>query len=339
MVDLQARAVPELHGLARQRERAGNQRLGGNDGGGGGERDQREQRPLGREQEERLRGRRAVGQQQRALPEVVQQQRRQHQPKPGQADRLFAEVSHVGVQRLSAGDYEEHRAQHRKSVEPMLGEERDRVPRVEGGKDDGLANGPDNAQHREHNKPENHHGAEEAPDAVGAMPLNREDADEDGDGRRHDIGIEQGRSHLQPFHGSQHGDGRSDHAVTIEQGGAKDAQQDQDPAHAVAGVPLRQQRGQRQDAAFALVVGAKHDRHVLDRDDQHQRVDDQRQYAEHVGLGRRYGMGAEKTLAHRVEGTGTDVAINDTERRDGEGYDRTNRRRGCRHKASNRRRG
>ena len=41
------------------------------------------------------------------------------------------------------------------------------------------------------------------------------------------------------------------------------------------------ERGQRQRAALAVVVGAQQDQHVFDRDDDDQRPQDQRQHAEH----------------------------------------------------------
>ncbi len=47
------------------------------------------------------------------------------------------------------------------------------------------------------------------------------------------------------------------------------------------------QRRQREDAALALVVGPHDDRDVLDRDDDQQRIDDQRQHAEDVLVGGR----------------------------------------------------
>ena len=54
-------------------------------------------------------------QQQRALAEVVQEQRRQHEHEPREPDRPLAEVPHVGVQRLAAGDDEEDGAEHRET--------------------------------------------------------------------------------------------------------------------------------------------------------------------------------------------------------------------------------
>ena len=78
--------------------------------------DERKQRPAGRQQEERLLGGARVAQQQRALAEVVEEQRRQHQREPGDADRPLAEVPHVRVERLAAGDDEEHGAEHGEAV-------------------------------------------------------------------------------------------------------------------------------------------------------------------------------------------------------------------------------
>ena len=54
--------------------------------------------------EERVLARLGIRQQQRALADVVDDQRRQHQREPGDANRLAAEVAHVGVERFGAGD-------------------------------------------------------------------------------------------------------------------------------------------------------------------------------------------------------------------------------------------
>ena len=87
---------------------------------------------LGASQEERLMRRLGVGEQQRALAEVVQQQRRQHQREPGDPNRPFPEVPHVRVQRLTTRDDEEHGAEHGKAVPAVRAKERDGVPRVDG---------------------------------------------------------------------------------------------------------------------------------------------------------------------------------------------------------------
>jgi hypothetical protein len=59
-------------------------------------------------------------QEQRALAEVVEQEARQHDHVPGPADRAAAEVAHVGVQRLAAGDDQEHRAEQQEAVPAVV---------------------------------------------------------------------------------------------------------------------------------------------------------------------------------------------------------------------------
>ena len=127
-------------------------------------------------------------------------------------------------------------------------------------------------------------------------------------------GSKSGVATFEPFDRAEHGDRRRDHAVAVEQRRAEHAEQHQHRAAAPA--PSGRgghQRGQREDAAFALVVGAHHDRDVLDRDDEQQRVDDERQHAEHVLVRRRHRVRAEEALAHRVERAGADVAVDDAE--------------------------
>ena len=132
-------------------------------------------------------------------------------------------------------------------------------------------------------------------------------------------GVKPGVATLEPLDRAEHRDGRRDHAVAVEQRGAEDAQQHQRAsARAPAWLARRQQRGQREDAALAVVVGAHDEREVLDRDDQHQRPEDERQDAEHVRLGRRDRVRSEEALAHRVERAGADVAVDDAERAEGQ---------------------
>ena len=72
-----------------------------------------------------------VGDQQRALAEVVEDQRRQHQAEPREPHRALAEVPHVGIQRLGPGDGEQHGAEHHERGKSVPGDEAQRVQRVE----------------------------------------------------------------------------------------------------------------------------------------------------------------------------------------------------------------
>ncbi len=118
-----------------------------------------------------------------------------------------------------------------------------------------------------------------------------------------------GRQQLHALDRRQHRHGRCDHRIAEEERGAEDAQ-DAD------GVGQRRRdrngavhhRHQRQDAAFAAVIGAGDDDHVLDGDHQDHRPEHQRQDAEHiVVIGSQAVMFAERFL-QGVQRAGADVA-------------------------------
>jgi hypothetical protein len=314
MVDSDARAEPELHGLHGQRKRAGDHRLRRDDGRRHREQNQRVDRPRRCQQVERvLRGRR-IFQQQRALSEVVEQQRRQHDGTPVDADRPRAEVPHVGVQRLAAGHDQEHRAEHEVAVPPGLGEELDGVERIDGGQHRRIARDLQRPEHRQDREPEQGDRPEHGTDTGRAEPLAGEQRDEDGDRDRHDVGLQHRRRHAQAFHRAKDRDGRRDDAVTVQERGAEHAEQDEQRSlGASRGRDRRGQRGQGEDAALAVVVGTQHEDEVLERDDDDQGPEDQREDAEHVGGRRRHGVRAVEAFANGVERAGADVAIHDTE--------------------------
>ena len=67
------------------------------------------------------------------------------------------------------------------------------------------------------------------------------------------------RNDLQALDSAQHGDGGRDHAVAVEHRGAENAE--------TAG----HERSQRENASFTTVVRTHDQRHVFQRDDDHQR--------------------------------------------------------------------
>ena len=76
----------------------------------------------------------------------------------------------------------------------------------------------------------------------------------------------------------------------------------------------RDQREQRERAAFALVVGAHRDEAHIQRDDQHQRPEDQAEHAEDVQAVDGQRMRADEALLHRVERRCADIAVDDADR-------------------------
>ena len=112
MGDPEPRHEAELDRLLGHRESARDHRLAGDDGGRGSEQHERQPQLVGGQIEERVldlrkRGRGVGGKDHRPLPHVIEQQGRQHEVNPRNADRLSAEMSHVGVERLGTGDRED----------------------------------------------------------------------------------------------------------------------------------------------------------------------------------------------------------------------------------------
>ena len=148
VADRHARQEAEAHRLAGHREGAGDDRLRGDDGGHRGEHDHRDPRPVGQQQEEGAVDRRGVAQDQRALAEVVEGQGREHEQEPGAADGRRAEVAHVGVERLGAGDGQHDRAAGDEGQERVVHEEGDRVGRRQPPDDRRVARRPRAARRR-----------------------------------------------------------------------------------------------------------------------------------------------------------------------------------------------
>ena len=99
-----------------------------------------------RQQVERIAHRRRIAKQQRALAEVVEDQRRKHEREPGQTNRTLAEMPHVGVERLGARDGEDDRTEREEADVPLSTEKSHAVPRIERGRDPRLAHDLDDAQ-------------------------------------------------------------------------------------------------------------------------------------------------------------------------------------------------
>ena len=109
--DTQARHQPKLDRLLNDRISAGDDRLAGDHGGPGGEDNQRQTPRLGGHQVKRALRSSGVGENQRALPEIVEQQRRKHREQPRQRDRATAEMAHVRIKCFGPGHREHDRAQ------------------------------------------------------------------------------------------------------------------------------------------------------------------------------------------------------------------------------------
>ena len=313
--------VPELDALLREGERPRDERLRRDDGGRGGDHEERHLERRRGEQIERIARRGRIAEQQRALAEVVQEQRGKHDAEPGDADGPLAEVPHVGVERLTAGDAEHDGAEGEKAGEAVRREERDAVPRVERREHlRRLRDGP-RAERGDRDEPGEHQRAERRPHARRPEALHHEQREEDDHGDRHDEVAERRGAHLQPFHGAEHGDRRRDDAVAVEQRGAEEAERDehQSPLAVLDALAVLKQEGEQgENAPLAPIVRAQDEDDVLDADDEDERPDDQREDADDVRRGRHDAVLLPEALAKGVQRARSDVAVNDAERGEGE---------------------
>ena len=154
VLDVEARQIPELHGLPREGKRARDHRLRRDHRGERREPDEKRQRPGRREPEERVLRRRRIQQHERALTEVVQQQRREDEEVPRQPDRPRTEVAHVRVERFAAGHDEEHRAEDEEAVRSVVREEARTVERAHRREHARVLHDLDCAEHAERGEPD-----------------------------------------------------------------------------------------------------------------------------------------------------------------------------------------
>ncbi|MEJ0043675.1 MAG: hypothetical protein WDM81_16285 [Rhizomicrobium sp.] len=123
---------------------------------------------------------------------------------------------------------------------------------------------------------------------------------------------------VRPLDGGEHRDGRGQHAVAVEQRQAEDRAEADQHLDAAAALLAVRQGGEREHAAFAIVVGAHDEDDVFERHDDDEGPQDQRQRAEDRGVAGQLAAGGEHGLAHSVERAGADVAEHHAQRAQGE---------------------
>ena len=174
---------------------------------------------------------------------------------------------------------------------------------------------------REEREPRPHDRSEGPPDRAGPVALDGEQHGEDDQRDRDDEVLHRRRCHLEALDRREDRDRRRDHPVAVEERRAEDPERDERglgratlEAHAAL-----DERDEGHDPAFALVVGAHDEGHVLDRDDDRDRPEDERDHAVDARLGGPHGVvvGGEDRL-QRVERAGPDVAEDHAEGADGE---------------------
>ncbi len=216
-------------------------------------------------------------------------------------------MSEIGVQRFAAGHRQKHKSERDQADVAMVGQETHAVEWI--GRQQHVRIVVDIHQpgNGDGDEPNHHDRPEEGGDPGCAAALHGKQNDQNGNREPDDIMLEGGRREFQPFHRRQNGNRRRDHRIAEEHRGADDAE-NVDRGGAAAERPARQ-RGERQRAALAVVVGAQQDQDIFAGHDNDQRPQDERQHAEHrVAADGAGGARRHHRLAQGIERAGADVA-------------------------------
>ena len=192
VLNLQPRQKAQLYHLLGHAESAGDQRLRGDDGSRCCQDHQRNQRPVGGHVVERVFHRLGFVQQQSALAKIIQRQTRHDQAKPGQTNRLFAKVAHIGIQSFATRHAQNHRAQNQKRGAGLFPHELHRVIRIDGPQNRGIAGDVVNAQSCNSDKPNRGDGAKKIANTSSTTLLYRKQSQQNNQGQRNHIALEVG---------------------------------------------------------------------------------------------------------------------------------------------------
>ncbi len=169
-------------------------------------------------------------------------------------------------------------------------------------------------QNADGGEPDQHHRAEKPPDHPGAPGLHGEQRDEDADGDGHFRGGEAGVDEAQALHGREHGDGRGDDGIAIEQrSGEKCRQRDGTKNFGLRGLASDIGK-QGEGPALALVIRPHGDENVFHGHDEDERPEDQRKHAHDMKKIDGQLVVANKAVLEGVKRACADIAEDDAQR-------------------------
>ena len=164
-------------------------------------------------------------------------------------------------------------------------------------------------------EPQRHDRTKGPADAGGALRLDREQRDQDQHRSGNHIRRKRRGGDVQAFQRRQHGYRRRNGPVAVHQRGAEQADRDNCRSRPSLHPEKRQKR---ENAAFAIIIDAHCDRHILERGHDDQGPDHQRKHAENRGrVGRAAGQAHNRL--QRIERAGPDVAEDHAQSRKAEG--------------------
>ena len=216
-------------------------------------------------------------------------------------------MAHVGIERFAAGHRQKHAAKNQKRQSRLFDKHAKAIDRIEGVEYFEIIADVNQPHEANDGKPQGCHGRKNRGNAGGAAVLEQEQAEEHGKGERHHHEFKPGIDNGKAFNGREHRHGGRDHRVAKEKCRANDAKRQH---HAALFLQQRfDKHDERENAAFALVVGAHEKDDVFQPDDQDQGPEQERDNAEdrkaQVAAGIDHRV---QGLAHGVKRACADVA-------------------------------
>ena len=231
-------------------------------------------------------------------------------------------MTEISIEGFGTGDAQDDRAQDDEGDARIGEHESQRVMRADRLEDLRIAGNVHHAKQGDHQKPDQGQRAKETADTTGSPLLHGKQAKQDDQRERNHESGKGRRHHLQALDGREHGDRWRYDPVTIKERGAEDANDQQYRAQTrTAFDGLRSQRQHGDQSTFAVVVSAQHQNHVLDRNNRRQGPEEDGQDAVNVIRRERHMPGTENFL-ERVQDTGPDVSVDDTDGAQGKGGER-----------------
>src|SRR5437868_1065776 len=110
----------------------------------------------------------------RRLPEIIQDKRGEHEEQPGCANGALAEMTHIGIERLSSGDGEKHYAKCKETLFRCPCDQRNPIPGIEPDQDGRAPDNRDTSKRAKYTKPDHHNRTEQGAYACSPARLKQE---------------------------------------------------------------------------------------------------------------------------------------------------------------------
>ena len=137
-------------------------------------------------------------------------------------------MAHVGIHGFAASHRQKDTTEHGDPTPAVSRQQRDPVPRIDGGDHRGVARNADDTQNGDDREPQQHYRTGRLGDLRGTADLDGEQGEQDRDRHKDDVRLEHIGRDVEPFEGAQYRNCRCDDAVAVEQRRSEQPHDDED---------------------------------------------------------------------------------------------------------------